>query len=166
LWIGDGGEGAKFWLQVFTELNNRGVEDICILVCDGLKGMVDSVSTVWPLCTVQTCVIYLSRNTFRYAARQDWEKLSRDLRPVYIAPTEASAAARLEDFTDTWGQKYPAIVSLWQRTWAEFVPFLDYDAEIRKVICSTNAIESLNARYRRAVRARGHFPHDQAAIKC
>lgn len=166
LWIGDGGEGAKFWLQVFTELKNRGVEDICILVCDGLKGMVDSVATVWPMCTVQTCVIHLIRNTFRYAARQDWEKLSRDLRPVYTAPTEAAAQARFEDFTQTWGEKYPAIVTLWRRTWAEFVPFLDYDAEIRKVICSTNAIESLNARYRRAVRARGHFPNDQAAIKC
>jgi putative transposase len=166
LWAGDGGEGAKFWLQIFTELRNRGVEDVCILVCDGLKGMVDSVTTIWPLCTVQTCVIHLVRNTFRYAARQDWEKIASDIKPVYTAPTESAAAARLDDFADKWGGKYPAIVSLWRNAWQEFIPFLDYDAEIRKVICSTNAIESLNSRYRRAIRARGHFPNDQAALKC
>jgi putative transposase len=166
LWAGDGGEGAKYWLQVLTEIKNRGVEDVCILVCDGLKGLPDSVGAVWPLTIVQTCVIHLLRNTFRYAGRQDWEKIAKDLRPVYIAPTETAAAARLEEFADTWGPRYPAIVKLWRASWAEFVPFLAYDVEIRKVICSTNAIESLNARYRRAVRARGHFPTEQAAIKC
>jgi putative transposase len=166
LWAGDGGEGAKYWLQVLTEIRNRGVEDVCILVCDGLKGLPDSVGAVWPLTIVQTCVIHLLRNTFRYAGRQDWEKIAKDLRPVYTAPTETAAAARLEEFADTWGARYPAIVRLWRGSWAEFVPFLAYDVEIRKVICSTNAIESLNARYRRAVRARGHFPNEQAAIKC
>ncbi len=166
LWAGDGGEGAKYWLQVLTEIKNRGVEDVCILVCDGLKGLPDSVGAVWPLTIVQTCVIHLLRNTFRYAGRQDWEKIAKDLRPVYTAPTEAAAAARLEEFAETWDTRYPAIVKLWRSSWAEFVPFLAYDVEIRKVICSTNAIESLNARYRRAVRARGHFPNEQAAIKC
>jgi putative transposase len=166
LWAGDGGEGAKFWLSVLTEIKNRGVADVCILVCDGLKGLPDSVSNVWPLTVVQTCVIHLLRNSFRYAARQDWDRLARDLKPIYTAPTEAAAAARFEEFTETWNDKYPAIVKLWRSAWAEFVPFLDYDVEIRRIICTTNAIESLNARYRRAVRARGHFPTEQAALKC
>jgi transposase-like protein len=166
LWAGDGGEGAKFWLSVLTEIKNRGVQDVCILVCDGLKGLPDSVAAVWPLTVVQTCVIHLLRNSFRYAARQDWDKLARDLKPVYTAPTEAAAAARFEEFAETWAARYPAIVRLWRSAWTEFTPFLDYDVEIRKVICTTNAIESLNARYRRAVRARGHFPTEQAALKC
>jgi putative transposase len=166
LWAGDGGEGAKFWLSVLTEIKNRGVEDVCILVCDGLKGLPDSVAAVWSRTVVQTCVIHLLRNSFRYAARQDWEKIARDLKPVYTAPSEAAAAARFDDFTETWQHRYPAIIKLWRSAWSEFVPFLDYDVEIRKVICTTNAIESLNARYRRAVRARGHFPTEQAALKC
>ena len=166
LWAGDGGEGAKFWLSVLTEIKNRGVQDVCILVCDGLKGLPDSVGAVWPLTVVQTCVIHLLRNSFRYAGRQDWDKLAKDLRPIYTAPTAAAAEARFAEFTDTWGVRYPAVVRLWRASWSEFVPFLDYDVEIRKVICSTNAIESLNARYRRAIRARGHFPTEQAALKC
>jgi transposase-like protein len=166
LWAGDGGEGAKFWLQVLTEIKNRGTDDVCILVCDGLKGLPDSVTTVWPQTVVQTCVIHLIRNTFRYASRKDWDAISKDLRPVYTAPTEAAAHARFADFTGLWGARYPAITRLWTAAWTEFIPFLDYDTEIRRVICSTNAIESLNARYRRAVRARGHFPTDQAALKC
>jgi len=166
LWAGDGSEGAKFWLQVLTEIKNRGVEDVCIVVCDGLKGLPESINTVWQLATVQACVIHLIRNTFRYASRKDWDALSKDLRPVYTAPTEPAAAARFDELADKWGGRYPAIVKLWRSAWAEFIPFLDYDVEIRRVICSTNAIESLNARYRRAVRARGHFPNEQAALKC
>ncbi|GII22524.1 IS256 family transposase [Planosporangium mesophilum] len=166
LWAGDGGEGAKFWLSVLTEIKNRGVQDVCIAVCDGLKGLPESITTAWPLATVQACIIHLIRNTFRYASRRDWDALSKDLRPVYTAATEAAAAARFDEFADTWGGQYPAIVKLWRATWTEFVPFLDYDVEIRRIICSTNAIESLNARYRRAVRARGHFPTEQAALKC
>ena len=166
LWAGDGGEGAKFWLQVLTEVKNRGVEDVCIAVCDGLKGLPDAIGTVWPLTTVQACIIHLIRNTFRYASRRDWEALAKDLRPVYTAPTEPAAAARFEEFATAWGGQYPAIVKLWRSAWSEFIPFLDYDVEIRRIICSTNAIESLNARYRRAVRARGHFPTEQAALKC
>jgi putative transposase len=115
---------------------------------------------------VQACILHLIRNTFRYASRADWEQLAKDLRPVYTAPTEAAAQARFAEFAEKWGTKYPAIIRLWTNAWAEFIPFLDYDVEIRRVICSTNAIESLNARYRRAVRARGHFPTDQAALKC
>jgi putative transposase len=166
LWAGDGGEGAKFWLSVMTEIKNRGVQDVCILVCDGLKGLPESVTTAWPQTIVQTCVIHLLRNSFRYAGRQDYEKIARDLKPVYTAATEAAATARFEEFAQTWGGRYPAIITLWRNAWTEFIPFLDYDVEIRKIICSTNAIESLNARYRRAVRARGHFPTEQAALKC
>ncbi|MGU3587327.1 IS256 family transposase, partial [Rhodococcus sp. C26F] len=166
LWAGDGGEGAKFWLAVLTEIKNRGVEDVCIAVCDGLKGLPEAITTVWPPTVVQTCLIHLLRNTFRYAARQYWEEMSRDLRPIYTAPTEAAAKERFGEFAGKWGPRYPAIVRMWENSWSEFVPFLDYDVEIRRVICSTNAIESLNARYRRAIRARGHFPNEQAALKC
>jgi putative transposase len=161
LWAGDGSEGAKFWLAVLTEIKNRGVEDVCILVCDGLKGLPDSVSTTWPLATVQACLLHLIRNTFRYASRRDWEAIGRQLKPVYTAPTAAAASDRFTEFADAWGGQYPAVVRLWQSAWQEFIPFLDYDVEIRRIICSTNAIESLNARYRRAVRARGHFPTEQ-----
>ncbi|ABG99531.1 probable transposase, mutator family protein (plasmid) [Rhodococcus jostii RHA1] len=166
LWAGDGGEGAKFWLAVLTEIRNRGVADVCIAVCDGLKGLPDAITTVWPLTVVQTCLIHLLRNTFRYASRQYWDEMSRDLRPIYTAVNEAAAKEQFTEFADKWGPRYPAIVRLWESAWSEFVPFLDYDPEIRRVICSTNAIESLNARYRRAVRARGHFPSEQAALKC
>jgi putative transposase len=166
IWAGDGGEGAKYWLGVLTEIKNRGVEDVCIAVCDGLKGLPEAITTVWEQATVQTCVIHLIRNTFRYAPRQHWDELSRDLKPVYTAPTEAAARERFGEFEAKWATKYPAIGRLWRNAWTEFAPFLDWDAEIRRVICSTNAIESLNARYRRAVRARGHFPNDAAALKC
>jgi putative transposase len=166
LWAGDGSEGAKFWLSVLTEIKNRGVEDVCILVCDGLKGLPDAVTTVWPLTTVQACLLHLIRNTFRYASRRDWEAIGKQLRPIYTAPTAAAAGDRFAEFAEAWGGRYPAVVKLWQSAWAEFIPFLDYDVEIRRIICSTNAIESLNARYRRAVRARGHFPTEQAALKC
>ena len=166
LWAGDGAEGAKFWLQVLTELKNRGVTDVCIAVCDGLKGLPDAINTVWEFTTVQACIIHLIRNTFRYASRKYWDQIGHDLRPVYTAATEADAKARFTEFTEKWGRLYPAITKLWQNAWSEFVPFLDYDVEIRRVICSTNAIESLNARYRRAVRVRGHFPNEQAAMKC
>jgi putative transposase len=166
IWAGDGGEGAKHWLHVLTELKNRGIEDVLMLVCDGLKGLPDAVEAVWPRTIVQTCVIHLLRNSFRYAARQDWAKLAKALKPVYTAPTEDAATERFMEFCDAWGAKYPAIVKLWSDAWAEFVPFLAFDVEIRKVICSTNAIESVNARIRKAVRARGHFPNETAALKC
>jgi putative transposase len=166
LWIGAGGEGAKFWLQVLTEIKNRGVADVCIVVCDGLKGLGQAIETTWPLAVVQTCVIHLIRNTFKLASRRYWDAMAKDLRPVYTAATEQAAKDRLGEFADKWGDRYPAIIRLWENAWSEFVPFLDYSPEIRRVIYSTNAIESLNARLRRAIRARGHFPTEQAALKC
>jgi putative transposase len=166
LWAGDGGEGAKFWLAVLTEIKNRGVDDVCIVVCDGLKGLPEAVNAVWDRAVIQTCVIHLLRNTFRYASRKYWDQMAKDIRPVYTAPTEAAAKERFVEFAAKWGAQYPAIIRLWENAWSEFVPFLDYDVEIRRVICSTNAVESINARYRRAIRARGHFPTEQAALKC
>ncbi len=166
LWAGDGGEGAKHWLHVLTELKNRGVEDVCMVVCDGLTGLPDAIAAVWSRAVTQTCVIHLLRNSFRYAGRQHWDAIAKALRPVYTAPTEAAAMERFLEFCEAWGDRYPAIVRLWENAWAEFVPFLNFDAEIRKVICSTNAIESVNARIRRAVKARGHFPNEAAALKC
>ncbi len=166
LWAGSGGEGAKFWLSVLTEIRNRGVKDVFFLVCDGLKGLPEVVGNVWPLATVQTCIIHLIRNTFRLAGRQHWDALKRDVKPIYTAVNAEAARAALDELTERWGTKYGAIVRLWNNAWEEFIPFLDYDIEIRKVICSTNAIESLNARYRRAIKARGHFPTEQAALKC
>jgi transposase-like protein len=166
MWAGDGdGESAKFWFAVLTELRNRGVRDVFFIVCDGLKGLPDSVSAVFPLATVQTCIIHLIRGSFRYASRKYWESIAKDLRPIYQAVNAAAADAALAEFETKWGSSYPAMIALWRNAWTEFIPFLDYDVEIRRVICSTNAIESLNARYRRAVRARGHFPTEQAAMK-
>ena len=166
LWVGDGGEGAKYWLQVLTELRNRGVEDVCMVVCDGLKGLPDAIGTVWPQAITQTCVVHLMRASFRYAARQDWDKFSKALKPIYTAPTAKAAEDRFLDFQEVWGAKYPAIVRLWENAWAEFVPFLQFDPAIRRIVCTTNAIESVNSRIRKAVRARGHFPNEQAALKC
>ena len=167
MWAGDGdGESAKFWLAVLTELRNRGVKDVFFVVCDGLKGLPDSVIAVFPLSTVQTCILHLIRNTFRFASRKYWDALSRDLKPIYQADTADAAAAALDALEAKWGRQYPAMIRLWRNAWNEFIPFLDYDLEIRRVLCSTNAIESLNARYRRAVRARGHFPNEQSAMKC
>lgn len=166
IWPGaGGGESAKFWLAVLTDLKNRGVTDIFFVVCDGLKGLPDSVTAAFPMATVQTCIIHLIRNTFRYASRKYSDQISRDLKPIYTAPTIVAAEQARDEFLEKWGRAYPAIRTLWKNAWAEFVPFLDYDLEIRKVLCSTNAIESLNARFRRAVRARGHFPTEQAAMK-
>ena len=166
LWAGDGGEGAKYWLQVLTELKNRGVNDVLMVVCDGLKGLPESVNTVWRETIVQTCIVHLMRNSFKYSARQHWDAISRALKPVYQAATLTEAEERFLEFAEAWGDKYPAIVRLWENAWAEFVPFLGFDREIRRIVCTTNAIESVNARIRKAVRARGHFPNEQAALKC
>ncbi len=167
MWAGDGdGESAKFWMAVLTELRNRGVHDVFFVVCDGLKGLPDSVNAVWPLATVQACIIHLIRGSFRYASRKYWDELSKDIKPIHTAVNADAALAALDDLETKWAKRYPAIIRLWRNAWSEFIPFLDYDLEIRRVICSTNAIESLNARYRRAVKARGHFPTEQAAMKC
>ncbi len=166
LWAGTGGEGAKFWMSVLTDLRNRGVKDVFFVVCDGLKGLPEVVGNVWPAAIVQTCIIHLIRNTFRLTSRKYWDELKRDVKPIYTAVNATAARTALDELADKWGQRYPALVKLWTNAWEEFIPFLDYDIEIRRVICSTNAIESLNARYRRAVKARGHFPSEQAALKC
>src|SRR6476620_92635 len=166
LWPGNGaGESAKFWMNVLTELRNRGVADVFFIVCDGLKGLPESVNTVFKETIVQTCIVHLIRGTFRYASKKYWESIARDLRPIYTAVTADAAWAAFEEFEEKWGKAYPAIPKLWRAAWEQFIPFLAYDLEIRKVLCSTNAIESLNARYRRAVNAKGHFPTEQAALK-
>jgi len=167
LWAGTGGggESAKFWMNVLTDIRNRGVKDTFFVVCDGLKGLPDSVAAVFPAAIVQTCIIHLIRGTFRYASKRYWDHLARDLRPIYTAVNADAAWAAFEELEEKWGKPYPAIPKLWRAAWAEFVPFLDYPVEIRRVLCSTNAIESLNARYRRAVTVRGHFPTEQAALK-
>jgi transposase-like protein len=166
LWAGTGGEGAKFWMSVLTDLRNRGVKDTFFVVCDGLRGLPEVVGNVWPQAVVQTCIIHLIRNTFRLASKRDWDAIKHDVKPIYTAVNADAARAALDELSQKWGTKYAAIIRLWENAWEEFIPFLDYDVEIRTVLCSTNAIESLNARYRRAVKARGHFPTEQAALKC
>lgn len=166
LWAGTGGEGAKFWMAVLTDLRNRGIKDTFFVVCDGLKGLPEVVGNVWPQAIVQTCIIHLIRNTFRLTSRKYWDEIKRDIKPIYTAVNAAAARSAFDELAEKWGQRYPAVIRLWDNAWNEFIPFLDYDVEIRRVICSTNAIESLNARYRRAIKARGHFPSEQAALKC
>jgi putative transposase len=166
LWASPGGEGAKFWMSVLTDLRNRGVRDVFFVVCDGLKGLPEVVGNVWPQAIVQTCIIHLIRNTFRLTSRRDWDALRRDVKPIYTAVNAGAARDAFDQLAEHWGHRYPAVVRLWDNAWDEFIPFLDYDVEIRRVLCSTNAIESLNARYRRAIKARGHFPSEQAALKC
>ena len=148
--------------RVLTEIKNRGVRDVLMLVCDGLKGLPDAVNTVWDRTIVQTCIVHLLRNSFKYASKRDWPELARDLKPIYTAPSDKAALDLFAEFSDKWERRYPAIIRLWTDAWAEFVPFLQFDVEIRTVICTTNAIESINARLRRAVRACGHFPTEQA----
>lgn len=166
IWASPGAEGAKYWLSVLTDMKNRGVRDTFFLVCDGLKGLPDAVEATWPMANVQTCILHLIRNTFRYASKKDWDALKRDVKPIYTAPNPIAAQQARDAMFEKWAKKYPAIKNLWMNAWEQFIPFLDYDIEIRKVICSTNAIESLNARFRRSIRARGHFPTEQAALKC
>jgi putative transposase len=166
LWIGpSGGEGAKRWMTMLTELRNRGVQDVLITCCDGLTGLPDAIRTVWPDTTVQTCVVHLVRNSLRYASKKYWGPITRQLREIYTAPTVPAAEALFAEFADEWRTKYPAMIASWEASWNEFVPFLEFPPELRKVVYTTNSIESLNARFRRAVRHRGHFPTEQAALK-
>src|ERR1700752_4340209 len=168
LWAGEhgDGEGAKFWLRVLSEIKNRGTRDVLMVVCDGLKGLPDAVNSVWEKTIVQTCIVHLLRNSFKYASKKDWAGVAKDLKPVYAAVSEAAALDAFAEFSAKWEKRYPAIVRLWENAWAEFTPFLQFDNEIRTIICTTNAIESINARLRRAVKARGHFPTELAAMKC
>jgi transposase-like protein len=166
LWVGPTtGESAKFWLSVLSEVRARGVADVCIVCCDGLTGLPDAISVVWPQATVQLCVVHLIRASLRYASRKYWAPLTRDLRPVYTAADEQAAAAALEVFAANWQDRYPAIVRLWRAHWAEFTPFLAFPPEVRRVIYTTNLIESMNARLRKVTRNRGQFPSEQAALK-
>ncbi|GHJ08809.1 IS256 family transposase [Micromonospora humidisoli] len=165
MWAGTGGEGAKQWAGYLTELRNRGVEDVFMVCSDGLKGMTDAIEQVWPQAVHQQCVVHLVRASLRYTNRKDWQKITPALREIYTAPTIAAAEARFEAFATEFGDQYPAVIRLWRTSWPQFVPFLDYDHEVRKVLYTTNIIESLNARFRQAARRRGHFPTEQAAMK-
>ncbi|MBA0126734.1 IS256 family transposase [Haloechinothrix sp. YIM 98757] len=165
LWAGTGGEGAKHWMNVLTELRNRGVADVLICCCDGLKGLPEAIAEVWPLATVQECVVHLVRSSLRYASKKHWGPITKALRTVYTAPTLEAAEARFAEFEQAWGGTYPAIIRLWRSSWEQFTPFLTFPPEIRKIIYTTNAVESLNARFRQAARRRGHFPNEQAALK-
>jgi putative transposase len=166
LWLGPtGGEGAKQWMTMLTELRNRGIADALIVCCDGLKGLPDAIRVTWPQATVQTCVVHLVRNSLRYASKKHWGQITGQMRAIYTAPTVAAAEDRFAEFAETWRERYPAMIGSWETAWGEFVPFLEFPVELRKIVYTTNAIESLNARFRRAVRHRGHFPTEQAALK-
>jgi putative transposase len=152
-------------MSMLTELKNRGVADALIVCCDGLKGLPDAIRVTWPEATVQTCVVHLVRNSLRYASKKHWSQITRQLREIYTASTVEEAEQRFEGFSEEWKPVYPAMISSWENSWAEFVPFLEFPVELRKIVYTTNSIESLNARFRRAVRHRGHFPNEQAAMK-
>jgi putative transposase len=166
MWVGPtGGEGAKFWMGVLTEIRNRGVNDTLIVCCDGLKGLPDSIRAVWPQADVQLCVVHLVRSALRYTSKKYWGKVCRDLREIYTAPTLAAAEDRFVEFCDTWKATCPAMVKTWEDAWGEFIPFLDFPVELRRLVYTTNSIESLNARFRKAARHRAHFPTEQSALK-
>ena len=166
MWIGPtGGEGSKQWATMLSDLKNRGVADVCIVCCDGLKGLPDSIRAIWPEATVQTCVVHLVRNSLRLSSRKDWQKVTTGLRRIYTAPTVTAAEAEFADFTERWDERYPAMIATWRNAWDEFAPFLEFPPEVRKLIYTTNAIESLNARFRVATKRRGHFPDEQSALK-
>lgn len=166
LWLGPtGGEGAKQWATMLTELRNRGVADALIVCCDGLKGLPESIRTTWPDATVQTCVVHMVRNSLRYASKNHWQAIVREMRAIYEAPTVQAAESAFAEFSERWAERYPAMIRSWENAWNEFAPFLEFPPELRRIVYTTNAIESLNARFRRAVRHRGHFPNDQAAQK-
>ena len=166
LWVGpSGGEGAKQWATMLTELRNRGLVDALIVCCDGLKGLPESIRATWPDATVQTCVVHLVRNTLRYVSKKYWSTITREMREIYTAPSLPAAEARFAEFAEQWRDLYPAMIASWEDSWNEFIPFLEFPPELRKVVYTTNAIESLNARFRRAVRHRGHFPNEQSALK-
>jgi putative transposase len=165
MWI-EQTEGARFWLGVLTELRNRGLRDVLILCCDGLTGLPDVVAQVWPDTIVQTCVVHLIRNSMRYASWKDRKVIAAALRPVYAAATVEAAEQALEDFAGSpLGARCPAVVDVWRRAWTEFVPFLDLPAEIRRVVYTTNAIESINYQLRKVSKTRGQFPTDDAVYK-
>jgi putative transposase len=165
LWI-DPNEGARFWLRIANELRNRGVKDILIAVVDGLKGFPEAINAAFPQTLVQTCVVHLLRNALAYVSWQDRKHVVAALKPIYQAPTADAALLALDDFeAGPWGKKYPAIAPLWRRQWDQVIPFFAFPADVRRIIYTTNAIESLNSTLRTAIRSRGHFPNDEAAAK-
>jgi putative transposase len=165
LWL-EQNEGAKFWLRVMTELKNRGVEDVLIAVVDGLKGFPDAILAVFPEATVQTCIVHLLRHSLAFVSYKDRKAVAAALKGVDRAVDATAGEAALTAFDEgPWGRRYPAIGQSWRRAWGEVVPFYAFPAEVRRILYTTNAIEALNAKLRRAVRARGHFPTDEAAMK-
>ena len=141
MWIGPtGGEGAKQWMNMLSDLRNRGVADVCIVCCDGLKGLPDAIRTTWPDAEVQTCVVHLIRNSLRYTQRRDWKQVAAELKQVYTSPTPEAAEVEFAAFEERWGIKYPALIRLWRNSWEEFVPFLDYQPEVRKLIYTTTGL--------------------------
>ena len=165
LWI-EGTEGAKFWMKVFNDLKTRGVADILIAVTDGLKGMGEALAVVYPATTLQTCIVHLIRNSLDYASWKDRKALAAAIKPIYTAPSAEAAQAELDAFErGPWGQKFPTVVASWRRAWSNVIPFFAFPPAVRKVIYTTNAIESINARLRKIIKTRGHFPSDDAATK-
>jgi putative transposase len=165
LWL-EQNEGAKFWLRVMNELKNRGVEDILIAVVDGLKGFPDAIHAVFPQATVQTCIVHLLRQSLDFVSYKDRKPVATALKEIYRAVDATAGEAALAAFEDGfWGRKYAAIGQSWRRAWGEVIPFYAFHADVRRILYTTNAIEALNSKLRRAVRARGHFPNDEAAMK-
>ena len=165
LWI-EGSEGAKFWMKVFNDLKTRGVGDILIAVTDGLKGMPEALAAVFPATTLQTCIVHLIRNSLDFASWKDRKALAAALKPIYTAANAEAAQAELEAFErGPWGTKFPTVVAAWRRAWSHVIPFFAFPPPIRRVIYTTNAIESVHARLRKIIKSRGHFPSDDAATK-
>jgi transposase-like protein len=164
IWV-QSGEGAKFWLGVFTELRNRGLRDALIVCCDGLPGLPDAINTIWPEAMVQTCVVHLLRASLRYVAYDQKKRLVAALKPIYSAPSIEAAETAFADFKATYGTRSPGVIATWERAWDEFVPFLQFPPEIRRVIYTTNQIESINYQLRKVTKNRGHFPSEDAAVK-
>jgi transposase-like protein len=165
LWI-EGTEGAKFWLKVFNDLKTRGVGDVLIAVTDGLKGIGEALAAVFPATTLQTCIVHLIRNSLDFASWKDRKALAAALKPIYTAPSAEAAAAELDAFeSGAWGAKFPTVVAAWRRAWDRVIPFFAFAPEVRRVIYTTNAIESIHARLRKIIKTRGHFPSDDAATK-
>jgi putative transposase len=159
-------EGAKFWMRVFNDLKTRGCQDILIAVTDGLAGMEDALSAVYPATTLQTCVVHLIRNSLSYAGWKDRKALAAALKPIYTAVNAEAAEEELERFAQgAWGKRFPTIAPSWRRAWDRVIPFLAFPPEVRRVLYTTNALESVNARLRKIIKTRGHFPNDAAATK-
>jgi len=164
IWI-EQKEGSRFWLNVLTSLRNRGLRDALVVCCDGLTGLPDAIGHVWPEAIVQTCVVHLIRTSMRYVAYADRKKIAAALRPIYTAANVQAAEAALEALRGQFGRSAPGVISAWERSWETFVPFLDFPLELRRVIYTTNAIESMNFQLRKISKTRGHFPDDDAAVK-